>query len=73
MSLGRSEFERIRTVIEAVEAEEPLTAREIQSVLEEHGEDIDSPHRVATILGREAKSGHVRVIEDRPYRYTIAE
>lgn len=61
-------FERIRGVLS--EAEEPLTAREILSLLEEH-EELDSPHRIATVLGRHAERGDVEVIADRPYRYRL--
>ncbi|MHB9285406.1 hypothetical protein ACKVMT_00015 [Halobacteriales archaeon Cl-PHB] len=68
MSLRRSEFERIRSVLAAAEADDPLTAREILALLEERGEEFDSAHRVATILGRQADDD-VEVIEGQPYRY----
>ncbi|GAB7090887.1 hypothetical protein JCM18237_11580 [Halorubrum luteum] len=61
------EYERIRGVL--AEADEPLTAREILALLE--SEEIDSPHRVATVLGRWADRGDVEVIADRPYRYRL--
>ena len=69
MRIRRGEFERIRSVLEEADAEEPMTAREILDVLEEHGEEFDSAHRVATVLGRHAQSGEVEVIRDQPYRY----
>ncbi|MFC5279261.1 hypothetical protein ACFPM1_10920 [Halorubrum rubrum] len=62
------EYERIRGVL--ADAEEPLTAREILALLEET-DGIDSPHRVATVLGRWAKRGEVDVIAGRPYRYEL--
>lgn len=61
------EYERIRGVL--AEADEPLTAREILALLE--SEEIDSPHRVATVLGRWAERGDVEVIAERPYRYRL--
>ncbi|MCQ4333789.1 hypothetical protein KM295_09910 [Natronomonas sp. F2-12] len=71
MRIRRGEFERIRTVLSEADPDEPLTAREILDLLEEHGEEFDSAHRVATVLGREAEIGHVEVIRDRPYRYRL--
>jgi predicted Zn-ribbon and HTH transcriptional regulator len=71
MRVGGSEFDRIRSVLEETDTEEPLTAREILQVLEEHGEEFDSAHRVATVLGRRAESGDVEVIRDQPYRYRL--
>ncbi|UPM43474.1 hypothetical protein [Halocatena salina] len=70
MSVHRGEFERIRDVIGSVEPDEPLTAREILDLLEEHGEAFDSTHQIATILGRYADS-EVEVIHEHPYRYRI--
>ncbi len=67
----RGEFERIRTVLEDAGANEPLTAREILELLEEHGEEFDSAHRVATVLGRRARDGEIDVIRDQPYRYRV--
>lgn len=68
-----AEFERLRRVLAA--AEEPLTAREVLRALDEaeDGADasLDSPHRVATILGRRAEAGDVEVIADSPYRYRL--
>lgn len=67
----RTEFERIRSVLDQADVEGPLTAREIVDVLDEHGVEIESPHRVATILGRRADHGEVEVIHDQPYRYRV--
>lgn len=72
MSLRSPEFDRIRSVLEAADATEPLTAREILELLEEHGEDFESSHRIATVLGREAERGDIEVVQERPYRYKIA-
>jgi len=69
MRTRHGEFERIRSVLEDADADEPLTAREILEVLEDHGEDFDSSHRVATVLGRREETGDVEVIRDQPYRY----
>ncbi len=71
MRIRRGEFERIRSVLSEAETEEPLTAREILDLLEEHGEEFDSAHRVATVLGRRAQNGEVEVIRDQPYRYRV--
>jgi predicted Zn-ribbon and HTH transcriptional regulator len=73
MRLRQGEFERIRSVLENTEADEPLTAREILDLLEEHGEEFDSAHRVATVLGRHAETGEVEVIRDQPYRYRFRD
>ncbi|WP_435333773.1 hypothetical protein [Haloarchaeobius sp. TZWWS8] len=69
----QSEFERIVAVLAEADAEEPLSAREIVDVLDEHDEDLGSAHRVATILGRYAERGVVEVIRDQPYQYRIRE
>ncbi|MFB6160173.1 MAG: hypothetical protein ABEJ61_03245 [Haloferacaceae archaeon] len=70
MHARRSEFETLRGVLS--EADEPLTAREILSHLEEEDHDaFDSPHRVATVLGRYADRGEVEVVRDSPYRYRL--
>ena len=61
-------YDRIRSVL--AEADEPLTAREILALAGEC-EEIDSPHRVATVLGRWAERGEIEVIADRPYRYRM--
>ncbi|WP_128906418.1 hypothetical protein [Halorubrum amylolyticum] len=69
MSAGEYDrYDRIRGVL--AEADEPLTAREILALAGECDE-IDSPHRVATVLGRWAERGEVEVIADRPYRYRL--
>jgi predicted Zn-ribbon and HTH transcriptional regulator len=73
MRIRQGEYERIRAVLSEAEAEEPLTAREILGLLEEHGEEFDSAHRVATVLGRHAETGEVEVIRDQPYRYRFAD
>ncbi|MUV91036.1 hypothetical protein GJ629_15020 [Halapricum sp. CBA1109] len=69
MATRHGDIERIRSVVESVDAEEPLTAREILTLLEDHGIEYDSAHRVATVLGRHAETGAVEVIRDQPYRY----
>jgi predicted Zn-ribbon and HTH transcriptional regulator len=69
MRTRRGDFERIKTVLEEADPEGPLTAREILELLEEHGEEFDSAHRVATVLGRWADGEEVDVIRDHPYRY----
>jgi predicted Zn-ribbon and HTH transcriptional regulator len=66
---GFDQYDRIRSVL--AEADEPLTAREILA-LAEGCDDIDSPHRVATVLGRWAERGEIEVIAERPYRYRLA-
>lgn len=71
MRIRRGEFERIRTVLSEADPDEPLTAREILDILEKHGEEFDSAHQIATVLGREAEIGDVEVIRDQPYRYRL--
>ena len=73
MRIRRGEFERIRSVLENADQDEPLTAREILRVLEENDEEFDSAHQVATVLGRRAQTGDVEVIRDQPYRYRFAD
>ena len=73
MRIRHGEFERIRSVLQQADADEPLTAREILDLLEEHGEEFDSAHRVATVLGRQAQRGDVEVIRDQPYRYRFRD
>ncbi|RJT08103.1 MULTISPECIES: hypothetical protein [Halococcus] len=73
MQLRRSEFERIRTVLSETGVTEPLTAREIHDLLQANGEELDSPHQVATVLGRRSETGDVEVLHDRPYRYLIRD
>jgi predicted Zn-ribbon and HTH transcriptional regulator len=71
MHTQRREFERLRGVLS--DADEPLTAREIMSLLEEHGADVDleSTHQIATILGRWADHGEIEVLRGNPYRYRL--
>ncbi len=73
MRLGQGKFERIRTVLDDAAADEPLTAREILDLLDKHGEEFDSAHQVATVLGRHAETGEVEVIRDQPYRYRFQD
>jgi predicted Zn-ribbon and HTH transcriptional regulator len=62
------QFERLRGVL--AEADEPLTAREILSLLDDHDE-FESAHRVATVLGRYADREDVEVLPGSPYRYRL--
>ena len=62
------EYERIRGVLS--EADEPLTAREILSLLDEH-EEFESAHQIATVLGRWAEHGEIEVLQESPYRYRL--
>ena len=72
--VDRGEFERIRDVLAHADVEEPLSASEIVAVLSEHDVDVESTHRVATVLGRRAASGAVEVVgEDPPYRYRFVD
>ncbi|PSP86814.1 hypothetical protein BRC87_12920 [Halobacteriales archaeon QS_4_66_20] len=73
MRVRRGELERIRSVLEEAEHDGPMTAREILDVLEEHGEEFDSAHQVATVLGRHARDGDVEVIRGQPYRYRFVD
>ena len=68
-----SGFEGIQRVL--ADADEPLTAREINDRLQGRGTDpYDSSYRVATVLGRVAeRGGPVEVLEGSPYRYRLAE
>jgi len=61
-------YEQLRGVLS--EADEPLTAREILTLVEERDE-FESAHRVATILGRWAEKGDVEVLQGSPYRYRL--
>jgi hypothetical protein len=67
------EFERLSSVLGDANEAGPLTAREILNLLEDEGEEFDSAHRVATILGRRAQTGEVEVIRDQPYRYAVPD
>ena len=71
MAQSAREYERIRTVLAEADPDEPLTAREILDLLEEHGEEFDSAHQIATVLGRRAEHGDVEIIREQPYRYRI--
>lgn len=71
--MTRGDFERIRAALAEVDPDEPLTASEILEILAESGEDFESPHRVATVLGRHADSEAIEVIRERPYRYRFLE
>ncbi len=61
-------YDLLRGVL--AEAKDPLTAREIYLAVETD-EQSGSPHRVATILGRQAEAGEIKVIAGNPYRYTL--
>ena len=63
------EYDRIRTVLAEADTDEPMTAREILQLLENHGEQFESAHRVATVLGRYASDDEVTVIQSSPYQY----
>lgn len=71
MRARRGELERIKSALQEADADDPLTAREILEVLEDHGEEFDSAHRVATVLGRWAETDEVDIIQDHPYRYRL--
>ena len=71
MPVREGEFDRILRVLEEADADGTLTASEILDLLEEHDEEFDSAHRVATVLGRRAQTGEVEVIRDQPYRYRV--
>lgn len=73
MRIRRGEFERIRTVLSEADPDEPMTAKEILALLDEHGVEFDSAHRVATVLGRRAERGDVEIIREQPYRYRLGE
>lgn len=73
MQFRRGEFERIRTVLAEANDDEPLTAREIHDRLAARDVALDSPHRVATVLGRRADAGDIEVIESQPYRYRLVD
>ena len=73
MRIRRGEFERIRTVLSEADPDEPLTAREILDLLEANGEEFESAHQIATVLGRRAEAGDVEVIREQPYRYRVGD
>ena len=63
-------LDELRAVL--ADADEPLTAREILRLLDESTEsELESSHRVATVLGRWATRGDVEVVCDSPYRYWL--
>ncbi len=68
MRTHQTEFEQLRGVLR--ESDEPLTAREILSLLEAQSE-FESPHRIATVLGRWADYGEIEVLREQPYRYRL--
>ncbi|MFB6136753.1 MAG: hypothetical protein ABEJ42_00220 [Halobacteriaceae archaeon] len=71
------EYERIRSVVADASPEQPLTAREVLDLLEEHdsdvAEEVGSPHHIATVLGRRARHGDVEVLDGDPYRYRLVD
>lgn len=70
MRTTHRDADRLRGVLAA--ADEPLTAREILAELEASGEtEFESPHQIATVLGRWADNGVVTVYPDQPYRYQL--
>ena len=72
MHTTRSDLDVLRGVLAA--ADEPLTAREILEELDAEGDtDFESPHQIATVLGRQARRGDITVISQRPYRYTLGQ
>jgi len=71
MRIRRGEFEQIRRIVERVGVDQPLTAKELHALLDEHGASFDSPHRVATVLGRRADDDDVEIIRGHPYRYRL--
>ncbi|MCO8243056.1 MULTISPECIES: hypothetical protein [unclassified Haladaptatus] len=74
MSAREETFESIRQAVTEHDAGEPLTAREILELLDEtdhSGGEFGSTHEIATVLGRRARAGDVRVIRSSPYRYEL--
>lgn len=73
MPFRGSAFERIQEAVTERGDGEPLTAREILVLLDEHESDrqFDSTHEIATVLGRRARTGDVTVIRSSPYRYEL--
>lgn len=66
----RSDLDSLRGVLR--DADKPLTAREILAALERRGETtFESPHQIATVLGRRARQGEISVIARRPYQYQL--
>jgi hypothetical protein len=71
MNARKGKFDRLRRVLAA--ADRSLTAREVFERLREEGLDdgFESPHTVATVLGRRARRGEIEVIAGDPYRYRL--
>ena len=69
MRTTHRDAEQLQGVLAA--AAEPLTAREILMALEDDGTDFESPHQIATVLGRLADRGLVTVDRRQPYRYAL--
>ena len=70
MRTTHRDLDRLEGVLAA--ADEPLTAREILAALEDDDEtDFESPHQIATVLGRWADRGLVTVDRRQPYRYSL--
>jgi len=70
MRTTHSDADRLEGVLAA--ADEPLTAREILSELQSCGETaFESPHQIATVLGRWAEQEGIEVITAQPYRYRL--
>jgi len=70
MRTAHRDADQLRGVLAA--ADEPLTAREILTALEDRGEtDFESPHQIATVLGRWADRGQITVYTQQPYRYQL--
>jgi len=70
MRTTHSDVDQLEGVLST--ADEPLTAREILAKLEARGETgFESPHQIATVLGRWADQGGVEVITGQPYRYRL--
>ena len=68
MRTTHRDAEQLRGVLAA--ADEPLTAREILLALDDET-DFESPHQIATVLGRWAERGLVTVDRRQPYRYSL--
>ncbi|ATW87911.1 hypothetical protein halTADL_1118 [Halohasta litchfieldiae] len=70
MRTTHSDLDRLQGVLAA--AEEPLTAREILAALEAESETaFESPHQIATVLGRWADRGDITVYRRQPYEYYL--
>lgn len=69
MRTTHRDLDRLQGVLAA--ADEPLTAREILAALEDGETDFESPHQIATVLGRWAERGLVTVDRRQPYRYSL--